>query len=120
MPRLKPCARNGGGVRAVIVDTDALVFRLDMNLETTLPPDMWAAIRVNYEKGDFTAAIQDCGYYISELLRQKSGADGDGVPLVGQVLGAQTRKFVSQKIGASPSKIYKKALKVFCEVFTRL
>jgi uncharacterized protein (TIGR02391 family) len=63
-----------------------------MNLETTLPPDMWAAIRVNYEKGDFTAAIQDCGYYISELLRQKSGADGDGVPLVGQALGGANPK----------------------------
>jgi len=78
-------------VRAVI-DTDALAFRLDMNLETTLPPDMWAAIRVNYEKGDFTAAVQDCGYYISELLRQKSGADGDGVPLVGQALGGANPK----------------------------
>ena len=63
-----------------------------MNLETLLPHDMWEAIRINYEKRDFTSAILDCCYFISDLLRQKSGVDGDGVPLVGQVLGGQHPK----------------------------
>jgi uncharacterized protein (TIGR02391 family) len=58
-----------------------------VNLETILPQGMWEAIRINYEKRDFTSAILDCCYFISELLRQRSGVDGDGVPLVGQVLG---------------------------------
>lgn len=63
-----------------------------MNLETILPPDLWDAIRGNYEKRDFTSAILDCCYYISEILRQKSGSDGDGVPLVGQALGGTSPK----------------------------
>ncbi len=63
-----------------------------MNLETALPPSLWEAIRNNYEKRDFTSAILDCCYFISEILRQKSGSDGDGVPLVGQALGGTNPK----------------------------
>jgi uncharacterized protein (TIGR02391 family) len=63
-----------------------------VNLETILPQDIREAIRINYEKRDFTSAILDCCYFISELLRRKSGVDGDGVPLVGQVLGGPNPK----------------------------
>ena len=63
-----------------------------MNLETALPPSLWDAIRNNYEKRDFTSAILDCCYFISEILREKSGSNGDGVPLVGQALGGTSPK----------------------------
>lgn len=63
-----------------------------MNLETALPASLWEAIRVNYEKRDYTAAILDCCYFVSELLRLKSGSDGDGIPLVGQALGGTSPK----------------------------
>lgn len=63
-----------------------------MNLETLLPESLWEAIRINYEKRDFTAAILDCCYFISDLLRQRSGVDGDGATLIGQALGGANPK----------------------------
>lgn len=63
-----------------------------MNLETRLPPDLWDAVRMNYEKRNFTGAILDAFYFLSDLLRKKSGAEGDGAALIGQALGSATPK----------------------------
>ncbi len=63
-----------------------------MNLETILPAELWEAVRVNYEKRNFTGAILDAFYFLSDLLRKKSGAEGDGAALIGQALGGATPK----------------------------
>lgn len=63
-----------------------------MNLETRIPPELWEAVRMNYEKRNFTSAILDAFYFLSDLLRKKSGAEGDGASLVGQALGGATPK----------------------------
>lgn len=63
-----------------------------MNLETNVPEDLWEAVRANYERGNFTGSILDAFYFLSELLRQKSGAEGDGASLVGQALGGAAPK----------------------------
>lgn len=63
-----------------------------MNLETRLPADLWDAVRMNYEKRNFTGAILDSFYFLSDLLRKKSGAEGDGAVLIGQALGGATPK----------------------------
>lgn len=63
-----------------------------MNIETKLSPELWDAVRVNYEKRNFSGAILDAFYFLSDLLRKKSGAEGDGAALVGQALGGATPK----------------------------
>lgn len=63
-----------------------------MNLETRLPTDLWEAVRMNYEKRNFTGAILDAFYFLSDFLRKKSGAEGDGAALIGQALGGATPK----------------------------
>ena len=63
-----------------------------MNLETRLPPDLWDAVRMNYEKHNFTGAILDSFYFLSDLLRKKSGSEGDGAALIGQALGGANPK----------------------------
>lgn len=63
-----------------------------MNLETRLPADLWGAVRMNYEKRNFTGAILDAFYFLSDVLRKKSGAEGDGAALVGQALGGASPK----------------------------
>lgn len=63
-----------------------------MNLETRVPEPLWEAVRVNYEKRSYTAAILDSFYFLSELLRTKSGAEGDGYALIGQALGGAAPK----------------------------
>lgn len=63
-----------------------------MNLETRLPTPLWEAVRANYEKRNFTGAILDAFYFLSELLRNKSGTEGDGASLIGQALGGAIPK----------------------------
>jgi len=47
---------------------------------------------MNYEKHNFTGAILDSFYFLSDLLRKKSGAEGDGAVLIGQALGGAAPK----------------------------
>ena len=63
-----------------------------MNLETSIPVELWQAIKVNYEKSEFTGAILDAFYFLSELIRKKSGAEGDGATLIGQAFGGKLPK----------------------------
>lgn len=61
-----------------------------MNLQTHISDDLWKAVSQTYTAGNFTPAILDAIHYLSELLREKSGADGDGANLVGQALGGNS------------------------------
>lgn len=69
-----------------------------MNLETRLPDPLWEAIRQNYEKRDFTGSILDAMYFLSDLLRKKSGLEGDGAALVGQAFGGASPKIKLNKL----------------------
>ena len=75
-----------------------------MNLETTLPPALWLAVRVNYEKRNFTGAIIDGFHYLTALLREKSGVDGDGAKLIGDALNVDNPKIKLNKLQTQSEK----------------
>jgi uncharacterized protein (TIGR02391 family) len=58
-----------------------------MNLETQVNHALWEATKTSYESGNYTAAILDSIYLVTEVLREKSDSDADGVVLVGYALG---------------------------------
>jgi uncharacterized protein (TIGR02391 family) len=58
-----------------------------MDLETRIKPELWAAIAHSYETRNHTHAIRDAMAVVTEVLRDKSGLDGDGDKLVGAALG---------------------------------
>lgn len=61
-----------------------------MNLESLVDAKLWEAIQRSWENGAYTNAIQDAIYYVSDLIRSKSGLEGDGVNLVGQAFGGES------------------------------
>ncbi len=61
-----------------------------INLETYLDHRLWIAIQSSYEKESFTGAIMDSIYFLSDLIRDKSGLDLDGVALIGQAFGGNS------------------------------
>jgi len=63
-----------------------------MNLETRLDKRLWDATRSSIENRNFTGAILDATYFLSDLIRQRTDLEGDGVALVGQALGGNTPK----------------------------
>ena len=54
-----------------------------MKIDITLRDDLWKAIQAHYERNDFTEAVRDAVFHMSEVLRDKSGIDDkDGTKLV--------------------------------------
>lgn len=58
-----------------------------MNLQTHIPEALWTAVSSAYESENYSHAILEATYYLSTLIRERAGVDGDGVALVGQALG---------------------------------
>lgn len=66
--------------------------RRTMNLQTSIPAPLWAAISSAYEAENYSHAILEATYFISNVLRERAGVDGDGATLVGQALGGDVPK----------------------------
>lgn len=58
-----------------------------MNLESQIQPELWVAISHAYESENYTHAIKDAMSFVTDILRDKTGLDGDGKELVGKALG---------------------------------
>lgn len=56
-------------------------------LETQIDEKVWKAVQKNYEGRSFSEAIIDSVYYLSNLIRDKTGLESDGVALIGQAFG---------------------------------
>lgn len=63
-----------------------------MNLETKLGPRLWEAVRASLEARNFTGAILDGIHLLSDVIRERSGLEGDGVSLVGAAFGGSSPK----------------------------
>jgi uncharacterized protein (TIGR02391 family) len=63
-----------------------------MNLETTLDRRLWNAVRLSVEARKYTSAILDAIHLLTDVIRDRSGLDGDGVALVGQAFGGNSPK----------------------------
>jgi len=60
-----------------------------MSLSGSIDERLWSAVQGAYEAGNYSAAIVDGVFYLSELIRNKSGLDSDGNTLVGSAFGGQ-------------------------------
>lgn len=63
-----------------------------MELKSLIRPQLWNAISNSYIAENYKTAILDAMRYLSKIIREKSGLDGDGVPLVGQAFGGDEPK----------------------------
>lgn len=60
-----------------------------MNIENELDPTLWEFIKRSYETNNYTGAILDSIYFISDIIRERSGLESDGVQLIGDALGGK-------------------------------
>ncbi len=63
-----------------------------LNLQGILDTRLWVAIESNYQSGDFTGVIVDSIHFLGELIRDRSGLEGDGVALIGEAFGGNNPK----------------------------
>lgn len=69
-----------------------------MNIETSIDERLRSAIQSTYTDRNFTGAILDAIYCLSDLIREKTGLASDGVALVGQALGGKAPKIKVNKL----------------------
>ena len=58
-----------------------------MNLQLQIDARLWRAVQRSYEDRQFANSISDCFYFLSDLIRNKSGCDSDGAALVNAAFG---------------------------------
>jgi uncharacterized protein (TIGR02391 family) len=75
-----------------------------LNLEPELDHRLWTAIKNAYENGNYTAAILNSIHFLSELIREKTGLEADGVPLVNQAFGGDIPKLKVTKFKTTSDK----------------
>ena len=63
-----------------------------MNIQIELSEQLSKAIYANYEKANYTGAILDSIFLLSDVLRDRTGCESDGVSLVGEALGGPAPK----------------------------
>lgn len=61
-----------------------------MNLESRLDTHLWEAVRSSVESRNYTAAILDSVHFLSDVIRERSSLEGDGVALIGAAFGGPT------------------------------
>lgn len=81
-----------------------------MNLQTTIPDAMWAAVAGAYEAENYSHAILEATYLISSVLRERAGVDGDGSALVGQALGGDDPKLKLNPLQTESEKNIQKGM----------
>lgn len=69
-----------------------------LNLETKIPIELWKSIKTNYEKNNFTGSVLDAFHFLSDLIRTKSGVEGDGSALIGSAFGGAAPKIKINKL----------------------
>ena len=65
---------------------------VSMNIQIELSEQLSKAIYANYEKANYTGAILDSIFLMSDVLRDRTGCQSDGVPLVGEALSGSAPK----------------------------
>ena len=75
-----------------------------MNLESKIEERLWKMIQNSYEGRNYTGAIHDAIYFLSDLIREKSGLASDGVSLIGQAFGGKSPKLKINKLQSESDK----------------
>jgi uncharacterized protein (TIGR02391 family) len=81
-----------------------------INLQACLNPDLWATISNSYEAGNYTHAILDATHMLSNVLRDKSGCEGDGEALASQTLGGNQPRLKINKFQTETEQNEQKGL----------
>lgn len=65
-----------------------------MNLQTHITSELWESLASAYDSGNYSHAVLEAMHHLTTVLRERSGAEGDGVALVGQALGGDAPKLL--------------------------
>src|SRR6266508_3164687 len=81
-----------------------------MRLQDEISEELWLSVSRPYQAGIYSNAITEAIHYLSNLIREKSSLDGDGIPLVGQAFGGDNPRIRINKFQTETEKNEQKGL----------
>jgi uncharacterized protein (TIGR02391 family) len=63
-----------------------------MNIKSVISQKLWDSVSTTYSSENYSHAIVDGMHLLTDIIREKSNVDGDGVGLVGQAFGGDDPK----------------------------
>ena len=81
-----------------------------MNLQSELPEALWQATRSSFTSGNFTGAINDAFYFLTEIIHNKADSVDDGVALIGQAFGKENPRVKLNQLETISEKDFQKGI----------
>lgn len=69
-----------------------------MILQNEISEELWDTIQARYQNGDYTGAIRDAFVFLSNIIRDKSDLNGDGVDLINKAFSENNPKIKINKL----------------------
>lgn len=75
-----------------------------MTIRNEIDIELWEAIQKNYDSENYTGAILDAVFRLTDTIRNKTGLEGDGVGLIGQAFGGDDPRIKLNKLQTDSEK----------------
>lgn len=75
-----------------------------MTIRNEIDTDLWEVIQKNYESENYTGAILDAIFKLTDVIRNKTGLEGDGASLIGQAFGGENPRIKLNKLQTDSEK----------------
>ena len=81
-----------------------------MTVRNEIDVELWEAIQKNYDAENYTGAILDAIFKLTDTIRNKTGLEGDGASLIGQAFGGDDPRIKLNKLQTDSEKDIQKGI----------
>jgi len=89
-----------------------------LNIEAEISESLWIAIESSYSSQNYSSAILDAVVYLSNIVRERTGLESDGVALAGSAFGGKNPKLKVNKLQTESDRNVQKGIEqIFRGIF---
>ena len=81
-----------------------------MTVKNEVDIELWEVIQKNYDTENYTGAILDAIFKLTDTIRNKTGLEGDGASLIGQAFGGDDPRIKLNKLQTDSEKDIQKGI----------
>ena len=81
-----------------------------MTIKNEIDVELWEVIQKNYDAENYTGAILDAVFKLTDTIRNKTGLEGDGSSLIGQAFGGEDPRIKLNKLQTDSEKDIQKGI----------
>ncbi|NLH45300.1 MAG: TIGR02391 family protein [Acholeplasmataceae bacterium] len=81
-----------------------------MDIRHEVDVELWNIIKKNYEAENYSGSILDAIFRLTDIIRNKTGLEGDGASLIGQAFGGDNPRIKLNKLQTDSEKDVQKGI----------